>query len=293
MRWRNLRRSDNVVEDRSGGSPLSFGGGRGGGLKLGGGGLLLVVLVSWLLGFNPLEILSLLEGRSVSMTPQSQPHRVTPSDDPTTDFVRAVLGSTEDTWSRLFSEQGGQYQAPRLVLFQQAVQSACGLTSAAAGPFYCPGDRQLYLDLSFFQELSQRFGAPGDFARAYVIAHEVGHHVQNLTGIFAQVQGQRQRFSDEGTDAAVSVRLELQADCLAGVWGYYAQQQGVLETGDIQEALRAATEIGDDRLQMQTRGYVTPDSFTHGTSDQRVHWFSRGLKTGDLNQCNTFATNRL
>ena len=191
----------------------------------------------------------------------------------------------------MFQAQGGQYARPKLVLFRDAAQSACGFASAAVGPFYCPGDRQVYLDLSFFQELSQRFGAPGDFARAYVIAHEIGHHVQNLTGISAKVQEQRRQLPEAQANA-LSVLVELQADCLAGVWGHYAQRRGVLESGDIEAAMKAASAIGDDRLQRQARGYVTPDSFTHGTSEQRMRWFSRGLKTGDVKECNTFVAQR-
>lgn len=222
---------------------------------------------------------------------QTQQRKAPPANDPNADFVAAVLGDTEDTWSQLFQAQGGQYARPKLVLFRDAAQSACGFASAAVGPFYCPGDRQVYLDLSFFQELSQRFGAPGDFARAYVIAHEIGHHVQNLTGLSAKVQAQRRQLPEAQANA-LSVLVELQADCLAGVWGHYAQRRGVLEPGDIDAAMKAASAIGDDRLQRQARGYVTPDSFTHGTSEQRMRWFSRGLKTGDVKECNTFVARR-
>lgn len=291
MRWRDLRRSSNVDDQRDG-SPAG-GGGFGGGAKLGGGGLLLVLVASLIFGVSPTEVLNLLGGGGTTVTaPQQTPsRRASPSNDPAADFVSAVLGNTEDMWSQWFQANGGHYQQPKLVLFRDAAQSACGYASAAVGPFYCPGDKQVYLDLSFFQELSQRFGAPGDFAQAYVIAHEIGHHVQNLTGISAKVQAQRQQ-SSEAQANALSVLLELQADCLAGVWGHYAQQRGVLETGDVDEALKAASAIGDDRLQRQARGYVTPDSFTHGTSQQRMEWFSRGLKTGDVGQCNTFTARR-
>ncbi len=291
MRWRDLRRSSNV-EDRRDESPSARRGGGGGGIKLGGVGLVLVLVASLIFGVNPMEVLSLLGGGSTVTAPQqTQQRKASPANDPNADFVSAVLGDTEDTWSQLFQAQGGQYARPKLVLFRDAAQSACGFASAAVGPFYCPGDRQVYLDLSFFQELSQRFGAPGDFARAYVIAHEIGHHVQNLTGTSAKVQAQ-QRQLPEAQANALSVLVELQADCLAGVWGHHARQRGVLEPGDIEAALKAASAIGDDRLQRQARGYVTPDSFTHGTSEQRMQWFSRGLKTGDVKECNTFVARR-
>ncbi|MDG4553734.1 MAG: zinc metallopeptidase [Candidatus Competibacter sp.] len=288
MRWRDLRRSSNV-EDRRDESPSVR---RGGGIKLGGGGLLLVLVASLIFGVNPTEVLNLLGGGSTATAPQrNQQRKAPPANDSNADFVAAVLGDTEDTWSQLFQAQGGQYARPKLVLFRDAAQSACGFASAAVGPFYCPGDRQVYLDLSFFQELSQRFGAPGDFARAYVIAHEIGHHVQNLTGISAKAQAQRRQLPEAQANA-LSVLVELQADCLAGVWGHYAQRRGVLEPGDIDAAMKAASAIGDDRLQRQARGYVTPDSFTHGTSEQRMRWFSRGLKTGDVKECNTFVAQR-
>ncbi|NMQ19195.1 hypothetical protein E4P82_08280 [Candidatus Competibacter phosphatis] len=285
MRWRDLRRSSNV-EDRRDESPSVRG---GGGIKLGGVGLVLVMVASLIFGVDPTQVLSLLGGGSTATAPQQR--KAPPANDPNADFVAAVLGDTEDTWSQLFQAQGGQYARPKLVLFRDAAQSACGFASAAVGPFYCPGDRQVYLDLSFFQELSQRFGAPGDFARAYVIAHEIGHHVQNLTGISAKVQAQRRQLPEAQANA-LSVLVELQADCLAGVWGHYAQRRGVLEPGDIEAAMKAASAIGDDRLQRQARGYVTPDSFTHGTSEQRMRWFSRGLKTGDVKECNTFVAQR-
>ena len=285
MRWRDLRRSSNV-EDRRDESPSVRG---GGGIKLGGVGLVLVMVASLIFGVDPTQVLSLLGGGSTATAPQQR--KAPPANDPNADFVAAVLGDTEDTWSQLFQAQGGQYARPKLVLFRDAAQSACGFASTAVGPFYCPGDRQVYLDLSFFQELSQRFGAPGDFARAYVIAHEIGHHVQNLTGISAKVQAQRRQLPEAQANA-LSVLVELQADCLAGVWGHYAQRRGVLEPGDIEAAMKAASAIGDDRLQRQARGYVTPDSFTHGTSEQRMRWFSRGLKTGDVKECNTFVAQR-
>jgi len=283
MRWRDLRRSDNV-EDRRDQSP-GFG---GAGLKLGGGGLLLVLLISVLTGTNPLDLLVSLQESGGPAVEAPGPAPAPPANDPSADFVRAVLGDTEDTWSRIFREGGSEYQPPRLVLFRDAVSSACGQASAAVGPFYCPPDRRVYLDLGFFQDLSERFGAPGEFARAYVIAHEIGHHVQNLLGISEKVQQRRARL-DPSAANALSVRLELQADCLAGVWGHHAGRRQVLEAGDVEAALRAASAIGDDRLQMQSRGRVVPDSFTHGSSTQRVSWFRTGLDSGDLRRCDTFA----
>jgi predicted metalloprotease len=281
MRWSDLRRSDNV-EDRRG---MSMG---GAGLKLGGGGLLLIVVLSLLTGTNPLDLLSGLQEVEQPGTIDSGPERKPPADDPQADFIRAVLGDTEDTWGRLFSQGGGTYEPPRLVLFSGAVQSACGQASAAVGPFYCPPDHRVYLDLEFFRELSERFGAPGDFARAYVVAHEIGHHVQNLLGVSERVQRQRARTDQAGANA-LSVRVELQADCYAGVWGHSAAQRNILEPGDVEAALAAATAIGDDRLQKQARGYVVPESFTHGSSAQRVRWFRTGLETGDVRRCDTFA----
>ena len=291
MRWRDLRRSSNV-EDRRDESPSARRGRFGGGIKLGGAGVLLVLVASLIFGVNPTEVLNLLGGGPTAPAPQQTHAPKAPSvNDPMADFVSAVLGDTEDVWSQWFQAQGGRYEQPRLILFRDAVESACGFANAAVGPFYCPGDRQVYLDLSFFQELSQRFGAPGDFARAYVIAHEIGHHIQNLTGISGKVQAQRRQLPEAQANA-LSVLVELQADCLAGVWGYHAQRRGVLEPGDVEAALQAATAIGDDRLQRQARGYVTPDSFTHGTSQQRAQWFNRGLKTGNVSECNTFTTQR-
>ena len=281
MRWRDMRRSENV-EDRRG---MSMG---GAGIKLGGGGLLLIVVLSLLTGTNPLDLISGLEQAGGPSTIDSGAERKPPADDPQSDFIRAILGDSEDTWSRLFSQGGGTYEPPRLVLFSGAVQSACGQASAAVGPFYCPPDRSVYLDLQFFQELSERFGAPGEFARAYVVAHEIGHHVQNLLGVSERVQQQRTRLDKAGANA-LSVRLELQADCYAGVWGHSAARRNILEPGDVEAALAAATAIGDDRLQKQSRGFVVPESFTHGSSAQRVQWFRTGLETGDVRRCDTFA----
>jgi uncharacterized protein len=277
MRWETGRRSTNI-EDRRG---------MGSGAVIGGGGigmLLLVLLVSFISGTNPLELLQQVE----EPAPQGDAVRTgaPAADDPQAQFVSAVLGDTEDVWRRIFAANGATYEDPVLVLFEGAVRSGCGTASAAVGPFYCPADRKLYLDLSFFRELDQRFGAPGDFAQAYVIAHEVGHHVQTLLGISSRVQQSRSRLSErEGNE--LSVRQELQADCYAGIWGNRARS-GLLEPGDVEEGLRAAAAIGDDRMQKQAQGYVVPESFTHGSSEQRQQWLRRGLQTGDVNQCDTF-----
>jgi predicted metalloprotease len=277
MRWESARRSTNI-EDRRG---LS------GGTMVGGGGIgmiLLVLLFSFITGQNPLELLQQVETNA----PQTgQPAGPPPADDPAAQMVSAVLADTEDTWGRIFSQSGRRYEEPVLVLFERVVQSACGTASAAVGPFYCPGDHKVYLDLSFFRELDQRFGAPGDFAQAYVVAHEVGHHVQTLLGLSSRVNQMRARMSEEQANT-LSVRQELQADCYAGVWGHHAAQRSFLEAGDAEEGLRAAAAIGDDRLQKRSQGYVVPESFTHGSSAQRQEWLLRGLKTGDLNQCDTF-----
>jgi len=277
MRWRNNRESSNV-EDRRGlrAAPTIAGGGIG---------TIIIVLVAMYFGIDPGF---LLQSGAPGGAPDQQSVQRTPADDESRQFVSVVLADTEDTWRTLFRQMGGAYQDPKLVLFTGAVQSACGFAQAAVGPFYCPGDQKVYIDLGFFQELKNRFQAPGDFAQAYVIAHEIGHHVQNLLGISAKVQSLRDRVSAaEAND--LSVRLELQADCLAGVWAYHAHQsRQILETGDVEEGLNAANAIGDDRLQMQAKGYVAPDSFTHGSSAQRVRWFKRGIAGGDLRQCDTF-----
>jgi len=257
---------------------------------IGGGGLatLVVLAIALLTGVDPREILQSAPSADVSQ-PQGGPP---PADDPQAQFVSVILADTEDTWNQVLPKLGRQYEEPKLVLFSEAVDSACGTASSAVGPFYCSRDGAVYLDTTFFDDLEQRFGAPGDFARAYVIAHEVGHHVQNLLGISDQVaQARSQSGEEEGN--ALSVRLELQADCLAGVWGNHAQQErDFIESGDIEEALQAASAIGDDRLQRETRGRVVPESFTHGSSAQRVEWFRRGLTSGDPNQCDTFGSAR-
>jgi predicted metalloprotease len=258
-------------------------------MRLGLGGLLVVVIVGALFGVNPLYLLGLLQEDSGTRSQVSTP---SPTDDRHTDFVRAILGDTEDTWRAIAQQSEWHYKEPQLVLFTGAVQSACGFASAVAGPFYCARDEEIYLDLSFFQELSQRFGAPGDFARAYVIAHEVGHHVQKLLGILDTVQAQQAR-ADDSTRKALSVRQELQADCLAGVWGHYTAKRGLIDQADIASGLNAAAQIGDDRMQRRMQGTVVPEAFTHGSSEQRVRWFQRGLQSGDPAQCNTFATAQL
>jgi predicted metalloprotease len=252
---------------------------------IGGGGigmLLIVLAVSCLTGTNPLALLQLAEQAAPQQTQQVPTGA--PTNDPAAEFVSVVLGDTEETWNRIFQSAGRQYQEPVLVLFEGQVQSACGGASAASGPFYCPADQKVYLDLSFFRELDQRFGAPGDFAAAYVIAHEVGHHVQTLLGVSRSVREQQQSQS-RGAANQLSVAMELQADCLAGVWGHHANRKQLLDQGDVEEGLKAAAAIGDDRL---TKGRVSPDSFTHGTSEQRARWLRQGLSSGDINSCDTF-----
>jgi len=255
---------------------------------IGGGGigmLLIVLTVSCLTGVNPLALLQIAEQAAPQQTQQQVPTGA-PANDPAAEFVAVVLGDTEETWNRVFSQAGKRYQEPVLVLFEEGVQSACGGASSASGPFYCPVDQKVYLDLSFFRELDQRFGAPGDFAAAYVVAHEVGHHVQTLLGISDKVRQGQQQQSRAGANQ-LSVAMELQADCLAGVWGHHANRKQLLDADDVDEGLRAAAAIGDDRL---TRGRVSPESFTHGTSEQRARWLRAGLETGDINRCDTFNT---
>jgi len=283
MLWKGQRQSDNV-EDRRGMS--------GGGMAIGGGlGGIVLLVIALLLGADPRQ---LLEQRGVDpssgTTTTSRP--TNPQEDELKQFSATVLASTEDVWTDIFRQQGQTYTKPKLVLFTEAVNSACGEAGAAVGPFYCPGDQKLYLDLSFFNDLQTRFRAPGDFAQAYVIAHEVGHHVQNLLGTMDKVDSVRGRMSEAEANQ-LSVRLELQADFLAGVWAHYAQQKGILEAGDIEEALGAASAVGDDRLQREGQGYVIPDSFTHGTSEQRIRWFRKGFESGDLRQGDTFSVRSL
>jgi predicted metalloprotease len=260
----------------------------GGGIGL--GGLLLVLIVSFLTGADPLQLLGGLAQIGGPDSASTGPGGPPPAEDESAQFIAAVLGDTEDVWTMLFDQAGRRYEKPRLVLFSDQVSSACGFQSAAVGPFYCPGDQHVYLDLAFYHELDQRFGAPGDFAQAYVVAHEVGHHVQNLLGISSQVDTMRRQVNEEQGNA-LSVRQELQADCFAGIWAHHSQRSGTniqLEPGDIEEGLTAAAAIGDDRIQRRTRGYVVPESFTHGSSAQRVEWFRRGLQSGDMGQCDTF-----
>jgi hypothetical protein len=286
MKWQLGRRSDNI-EDRRGMGP-----GGGGGIRLGLGGVVIVSIIALLMGKNPLELLGLLSQQGGADTTQSQPATpdAPPANDEATQFVSTILGSTEDVWGK----QLPNYTAPKLVLFSGQVASACGTASAAVGPFYCPGDQQVYLDTSFFDEMKSRLGGGGDFAQAYVIAHEVGHHIQNLTGVSGKVDALRAHGESMEGDNGLSVRMELQADCYAGVWANLAQQQYQwLEAGDVEEALKTASAIGDDRLQKEARGTVVPDSFTHGTSAQRVRWFRSGFDSGDVGHCDTFKAGQL
>ena len=281
MRWTMGRRSDNVEDRRGSSVPLVAGGGIGS---------IILVLVALYFGIDPSVV---LQGEPPPAATQQAPAASSRGGDEIRDFVAVVLGDTEDTWRGLFRRMNREYTDPKLVLFSGSVQSACGMAGAAVGPFYCPGDHKLYLDTTFFRDLRDRFGAPGDFAQAYVIAHEVGHHVQTLLGISDRVQNAR-RSGDRAQANALSVRLELQADCFAGVWAYHADKtRHILEQGDLEEALGAATAIGDDRLQKQSQGRVVPESFTHGSSAQRVRWFQRGFDSGEVRQCDTFAAERI
>ena len=280
MRWDDLRQSSNVEDVRG-----STGGGRG--LKLGVGGTLIALVVSYFLGIDPRLILGLMSA-APTQTPAPTAAPGTPQDDQGR-FIAAVLGETEDTWSAIFQARGAQYVPPKLVLYRDQMPTACGTGSAAAGPFYCPLDRKVYLDLGFFQQLSDEFQAPGLFAEAYVVAHEVGHHVQNQLGIADKVRAAQERASEAQANQ-LSVRLELQADCFAGVWAKHADQtKHILEQGDVESALRAAAAVGDDTIQKRSRGYVVPDSFTHGSAAERTSWFKRGLATGSIQDCDTFA----
>ena len=287
MRWQGGRRSDNI-EDRRG-MPV-------GGVALGGGiGTVALVLIALFFGIDPSVILQ-GGGDPTGGPPAVQQPQRAPSgaDDPLKDFVSVVLADTEDTWKEIFRRMNRQYREPTLVLFSGGVRSACGMGQSAMGPFYCPGDQKLYIDLSFYRDLRDRLGAPGDFAQAYVIAHEVGHHVQNLLGIAEKVHGQRERLGGRPEANALQVRMELQADCFAGVWAYNAQRaRQILEQGDIEEGLNAAAAIGDDRLQKRSQGVVVPESFTHGSSEQRVRWFKRGIERGEPRACDTFGAQAL
>ncbi|MBB3194673.1 KPN_02809 family neutral zinc metallopeptidase [Roseateles terrae] len=296
MKWEGQRESDNVDDLRG-----SDGGGGGGGFSIGGGGLslggvVLALVAGWIFGINPMTLLGMADGGRAPAAPHQQTAPAAPGTHPKDDggkFVSIVLADTEEVWTRVFQASGQTYQPPRLALFTNRVQTACGRGASAMGPFYCPGDSRVYIDLSFYRTLRDRLGAPGDFAQAYVIAHEVGHHVQHLLGVTDKVDALRRRQSEREANAT-SVRVELQADCLAGVWAYHSQQsKGWLEAGDIDEALNAASKIGDDTLQRRSGGDVVPESFTHGTSEQRQRWFKRGLAQGSIRDCDTFQTRSL
>jgi predicted metalloprotease len=293
MRWDGNRESDNVEDRRGDGG----GGGGGGGFSFGGGslsigGVVIALILSFVFGINPL---TLLGGMSGGGTPQqaTQQTQQAPANDTETRFMRTVLADTEDTWSALFSAQGAQYQPPKLVLFNDRTSTGCGTGQSATGPFYCPADSRVYIDLDFYRLMKERFHVAGEFAQAYVIAHEVGHHVQHLLGVSDQVHEAQQRAGETQANA-LSVRLELQADCFAGVWAFHANKsRQILEQGDVEAALSAATAIGDDALQRQAQGHVVPDSFTHGTSAQRTRWFRTGLESGEVAQCDTFKARQL
>lgn len=282
MRWRGNRESSNVEDRRGGGF---------GGRSVGLGAIVLALLGSFVFGINPATIINLLSGGGTGV--EQGPAPPPPETDEQAKFVEVVLADTEDVWTALFRAGGQQYTLPKLVLFTGSTPTACGTGESASGPFYCPGDQKIYIDLSFYQLMQDRFKVAGEFAQAYVIAHEVGHHVQNLMGLSAKVDSARQGASRSQANA-LSVRLELQADCFAGVWAYHANQaRSILESGDVEAALNAATAIGDDALQRQTQGEVVPDSFTHGSSAQRVRWFRRGLEQGQVEGCDTFAARQL
>ena len=288
MRWEGNRESDNVEDRRSGG-----GGGGGLGGRTIGIGTVVIALIGWgVFGINPLTTIGLLSGGGAPQVQQG-PAQHPPQDDRQAAFVSTVLASTEDVWTQIFRQGGAQYQLPKLVLFRGTTPTACGMGQSAMGPFYCPGDRKVYLDMDFFDTMSRQLGAPGEFARAYVIAHEVGHHVQTLLGATGKVDAMRGRVSQREQNA-LSVRLELQADCYAGIWARHSQQaKNWLDQSDIESAINAAQQIGDDTLQRQQTGTVRPDAFTHGTSAQRVRWFSMGLKQGSAQACDTFSANSL
>lgn len=282
MKLDDSRRSDNVEDDRGGGGGIR-------GIHLGLGGTLAVIVIGYFMGVSPSTLLSLLSGGEPRAVTPTTPADRAPGNDPQVDFVRAILGETEDVWGAYFRNMERTYIRPKLVLFSGQVASACGFASSAAGPFYCPGDQKVYIDLSFYRQLATEFGAPGDFARAYVIAHEVGHHVQNLLGITGKADQAEQRAGHIGANR-VSVDMELQADCFAGVWAAQANNaRKILEPGDLEQGLTAASSVGDDTLQKREQGTVVPDSFTHGTSAQRVRWFRRGFDSGKIDNCDTFS----
>jgi len=296
MKWEGNRESDNVEDRRGEGGGGGFGGGGFGGRSIGLGTVAIALVASYFLGVNPLTVLDMLSGGGGSPVPMQQqqaPAHKPPADDQMAQFVSVVLADTEDTWGQLFAASGARYVQPKLVLFSGSMPTACGMGQTATGPFYCPGDQKVYIDLAFYSLMKQRFKVSGNFAQAYVIAHEVGHHVQHLMGISDKVDAARRNMSEKQANA-MSVRLELQADCFAGVWAYHANQaRHIIEDGDIENALAAASAIGDDTLQRQARGTVVPDSFTHGTSAQRVSWFKRGISQGQVSACNTFAAQQL
>jgi uncharacterized protein len=305
MLWKGRRQSSNIEDRRGMGGGMRFPGGMGGsgfgggrirGGGLGIGGIIILFIIAWALGINPLALLSGdLGGGYVEQQPDQTAGGSfsNPQQEELKDFLSVVLADTEDTWHELLPKMGVQYREPKLVLFSGGAQSGCGFAQSAVGPFYCPADEKVYLDLDFFHELSQRFGAPGDFAQAYVVAHEVGHHVQKVIGIEEQVSQGRAGLSQSDANA-LSVRVELQADCFAGVWANHAhQERGLIEAGDIQEALAAASAVGDDTLQKQSTGRVVPDSFTHGSAAQRTHWFETGYRGGDINDCDTLSAKAL
>ena len=296
MKWEGNRESDNVEDRRaSGGQGLGGGGGIFGGRNIGIGTIVIALVGGWIFGINPLTILGLLSGGGTPAQVQQQqaPAQRPPADDRMAKFVSTVLADTEDVWKDVFAKGGSTYKEPRLVLFRGATQTACGQGQAAMGPFYCPGDQKVYIDLGFYETLTRQLGAPGDFAQAYVIAHEVGHHVQNLLGISGKMDEMRSRVSKAEFNA-LSVRLELQADCFAGLWAQKAQtSRQILEKGDVEEAMNAAAKIGDDALQRAGQGQVVPESFTHGTSAPRQRWFDTGFKTGSVKACDTFSARNL
>jgi len=288
MRWEGNRESDNVEDRRGAGGSMPVFGGR----SIGIGTIVVALIGGWVLGINPLTLLGVLSGGSPAQVQQAPAQRP-PADDQMARFVSTVLADTEDVWATVFRAQGGGYQEPRLVLFRGSTPTACGAGQAAMGPFYCPADQKVYIDLGFYETLRTRLGAPGDFAQAYVIAHEVGHHVQNLLGISERVDRARGRMGQADFNR-LSVRLELQADCFAGVWAHHAQNaRQILEQGDVEEAMNAAAKIGDDALQGARGGAVVPESFTHGTSAQRQRWFTTGLQSGSVQRCDTFSARTL
>ncbi|ODS69731.1 MAG: metalloprotease [Acidovorax sp. SCN 68-22] len=288
MRWEGNRESDNVEDRRGAGGGMPVFGGR----SIGIGTIVVALIGGWVLGINPLTLLGVLSGGSPAQVQQAPAQRP-PADDQMARFVSTVLADTEDVWATVFRAQGGGYQEPRLVLFRGSTPTACGAGQAAMGPFYCPADQKVYIDLGFYETLKTRLGAPGDFAQAYVIAHEVGHHVQNLLGISERVDRARGRMGQADFNR-LSVQLELQADCFAGVWAHHAQNaRQILEQGDVEEAMNAAAKIGDDALQGARGGAVVPESFTHGTSAQRQRWFNTGLQSGSVQRCDTFSARTL